>query len=583
MYKQRRYLRSIALCGAATLLAACGGGGSSASTAPVASETTLDSAAWLTKCVDAPRADLGVEAQFKVCADSGLAPATDGFSFANWGGAPTTDAFTASLAVAIFGKEAVCMDTANGCVEFPAAKQWIDEMNVAIAGGRCEGMAVLSQRVFTGGETAAMMQDGAKVTAELMKDQLPVGESIARWWVSQTFPEVSSVTAKSRVLSPSSIAEKVAEALRNHAGPTLGIYANGGGHAVTPIAVLTDGGNNVRIATYDNNYPDTITHIDIDKTAESWSYSMAAVNAGASAKVWSGGTGTMDLTLMAHRAVKPTAPWANPTKVQTKSNAHNTEVLITTGGVSKAAVLVHVGNHTVDSRDLSSQIPGVTIQPFLGGNFGTGAIVDIEPTVGDVKIEPVIGEILDSAATEVPFVLGIEGPDQSAFELKGTKKIDELDIPLPTEDLSGIDGEFSLKVHGSGEFTIDEAFGEEEDLVDMHGSEEFDFIEHSDGTAEVDLLDESGKLVWQDIETGIDEDGVFDKVEVSYDETTHHIVEHDYIDKVEVLDEKVIAEFENDIETIAPQSVSKSSTSIGGSPSDTGEVPMGKSEDTVVG
>ena len=70
---------------------------------------------------------------------------------------------------------------------------------------------------------------------------------------------------------------------------------------------------------------------------------------------------------------------------------------------------------------------------------------------------------------------------------------------------------------------------------------------------------------------------------MSYDETTHHIVEHDYIDKVEVLDEKVIAEFENDIETIAPQSVSKSSTSIGGSPSDTGEVPMGKSEDTVVG
>ena len=42
-------------------------------------------------------------------------------------------------------------------------------------------------------------------------------------------------------------------------------------------------------------------------------------------------------------------------------------------------------------------------------------------------------------------------------------------------------------------------------------------------------------------------------------------------------------EFENDIETIAPQSVSKSSTSVGGSPSDTGEVPMGKSEDTVVG
>lgn len=580
--KQRRNFTWAAFFSSAILLAACGGGGSSASTAPVESETTVDSAAWLKKCVDTPRADLGIEPQFKVCADSGLAPATDGFSFANWGGAPTTDAFTVNLAVALFGEEAVCMDTKNGCVEFPAAKQWIDEMNAAIAGGRCEGMAVLSQRVFTGGETAAMMQDGAKATAELSKDQLPVGESIARWWVSQTFPEVSSITAKSRVLAPSSIAEKVAEALRNHTGPTLGIYGNGGGHAVTPIAVSTDGKNIVRISAYDNNYPDKITHIDIDKTAESWSYSMAAANADSAAKVWSGGTGTMDLTLMADRAVKPTAPWANPTKVETKGDARNTEVLITTGGVSEAAVRVHVGDHIVDSRDLSSQIPGVTIQPFLGGNFGTGAIVDIAPSVGDVEIEPVIGDIIDTTATEVSFTMGIEGPDQSAFELKGTKKIDELDVPLPIEDLFESGAEFSLKIHGSGEYSIDEAFGQEEDLIDMHGSEEFDFIELADGTEEVELLDDSGKVVFKDIETGIDEDGIFDEEEVSFNESTHHIVEHDYIDKAEVLDEKVIAEFENDIANITSHPVSKSSTSIGGSPSDTGEVPVGKSEDTVL-
>jgi hypothetical protein len=290
----------------------------------------------------------------------------------------------------------------------------------------------------------------------------------------------------------------------------------------------------------------------------------------------------MDLTLMTDRAVKPTAPWANPTKVETKGDARNTEVLITTGGVSEAAVRVHVGDHIVDSRDLSSQIPGVTIQPFLGGNFGTGAIVDIAPSVGDVEIEPVIGDIIDTTATEVSFTMGIEGPDQSAFELKGTKKIDELDVPLPIEDLFESGAEFSLKIHGSGEYSIDEAFGQEEDLIDMHGSEEFDFIELADGTEEVELLDDSGKVVFKDIETGIDEDGIFDEEEVSFNEATHHIVEHDFIDKAEVLDEKVIAEFENDIATITSHPVSKSSTSIGGSPSDTGEVPVGKSEDTVL-
>jgi hypothetical protein len=202
----------------------------------------------------------------------------------------------------------------------------------------------------------------------------------------------------------------------------------------------------------------------------------------------------------------------------------------------------------VDSRDLSSQIPGVTIQPFLGGNFGTGAIVDIAPSVGDVEIEPAIGDIIDTTATEVSFTMGIEGPDQSAFELKGTKKIDELDVPLPIEDLFESGAEFSLKIHGSGEYSIDEAFGQEEDLIDMHGSEEFDFIELADGTEEVELLDDSGKVVFKDIETGIDEDGIFDEEEVSFNEATHHIVEHDFIDKAEVLDEKVIAEFENSAE-----------------------------------
>ena len=309
---------------------------------------------------------------------------------------------------------------------------------------------------------------------------------------------------------------------------------------------------------------------------------MAAANADSAAKVWSGGTGTMDLTLMADRAVKPTAPWASPTKVQTKSDVQNTEVLITTGGVSKAAVLVHVGDHTVDSRDLSTQIPGVIVQPFLGGNFGTGAIVDIAPSVGGVEIEPVIGDIIDTTVKEVSFTIGIEGPDQSSFELKGTKKIGELDVPLPIEDLSESGDGFSLKIHGSGEYSIDEAFGEEEDLVDMHGSEEFDFIEHSDGTAEVDLLDDSGKIEFKDIETGIDEDGIFDEEEVSFNESTHQLVEHDTKDKTEKLDESIIAEFENDIASITTHAVSKSSTSIGGLPSDTGEVLVGKSEDTVL-
>ena len=72
------------------------------------------------------------------CVDSGLTSNIDEFAFENWGGPAESASFTADTLVSIFGYENTCMPDASGCVMYPAAQQWMDQMNAAIEGGRCE-------------------------------------------------------------------------------------------------------------------------------------------------------------------------------------------------------------------------------------------------------------------------------------------------------------------------------------------------------------------------------------------------------------------------------------------------------------
>ena len=131
-----------------------------------------------------------------------------------------------------------------------------DLMNAAIEGGRCEGMATLSQRVLLGRDSADSLQSGAITTSDLSRDSADVGSSIALWWASQTFDEVRESTYPTRDLEPSQIVSEVIDALQSSAGPTIGIYGNGQAHALTPIAVSTDGSGSFIIHVYDNNYPE---------------------------------------------------------------------------------------------------------------------------------------------------------------------------------------------------------------------------------------------------------------------------------------------------------------------------------------
>jgi hypothetical protein len=124
-------------------------------------------------------AELGLSATETIRADQGFRSKRDGFGFPNYGGVPTDDSIDTTVMVALFGKANVCADpTAATCVELPGATDVKNQLNDALAAGRCEGFATLSQRFFDGID---QRPNGAKETGAVARccktNQLLVGNS----------------------------------------------------------------------------------------------------------------------------------------------------------------------------------------------------------------------------------------------------------------------------------------------------------------------------------------------------------------------------------------------------------------------
>ncbi|NDH92051.1 MAG: hypothetical protein EBY79_02995, partial [Actinobacteria bacterium] len=164
------------------------------------------------------------------------------------------------------------------------------------------------------------------------------------------------------------------------------------------VAVTWADGGAIEILLYDNNYPGEITTLNIDEETETWTYDVGAANAGEAGAVWTGTTGSMDYTLMADREGEQKVPWSQDDRVgEAKGSAR---ITVTTGGRSIAGVIVTTGEKVVDSRDLKSATDGIRIFPSRGG-LGTGATVEIPAGLADLKVKPVIGEVLDPAAGDI--------------------------------------------------------------------------------------------------------------------------------------------------------------------------------------
>ena len=395
MSAARRMPRALIAMGASlALVSAC----SSTSPGP-----TVDAG----RCNGASPSELTSAGSGELCADNGFHPSNDGFSFANWGGTPTDDAIDSSTLIAMFGREPVCATTAgDACTMRPAAQAWMDQMNEALANGRCEGMAVLSERLFDGLANAAELDPRAQRTIDLARTQPAVARTLSYWWLTQFPVEVASPTSKSRELPPSQIISEVITGLEQKSGNTLGLYSEFGGHAVTPIAVVKEG-TNFTISVYDSNDPGVIKHVVVDPATESWVYDAKSNSTGVVTERWRGtGAGSMDLTPMALRTGAFTAPFGDGPNADTYVTVTSPK-----DGTNLGAIITR-GTTVIDTRDLGADLPdGVTVHRITG--TGAGVVVIIKGDAGAIDVRAV-----SSASTAIA-TLSVDAPGKPMITARG--------------------------------------------------------------------------------------------------------------------------------------------------------------------
>lgn len=233
-------------------------------------QSSTDASTDTTDPTDAPAAP----ARDGLLADSGFDVKQDAFSFENYGNESGVVNLRADDMRRMFGDE-VCSRISNEkCVLTPPARAWMKEMNSAMDGGHCEGMAVLSLHMFHQLEAAS--QFGADSTYDLSFDQNTLLQrEIAFWWATQS----TSPTSESIIRGKPSDIVKLLEASLSQGQQaktfyTIGIYKSdgSGGHAVTPVSIVAEGKNKVGINIYDNNYPDELRTIHVNLKKETWSY-----------------------------------------------------------------------------------------------------------------------------------------------------------------------------------------------------------------------------------------------------------------------------------------------------------------------
>ena len=353
--KAKRLVRFIsAVVGAILFITGCSG------SSPTRSETGTESVAEVTAepiTVDTtPPVESGLEISQVVTLD--YEPGNDGFGFANYGGGNAPAALTVNLARRLYGDDQACasVNDAGECTPQPVMLQLIEQANRAMAGGLCEGFAVLSLRLYQEGGTTSLLGQEA-IVAALEQGDPRVAAELAFWFVTQFASETQAAAAFYREQSPSEIVATLADDFANPAtaaGYTLGLYSAEGGHAVTPYAVeAIDAGS--RIYIYDSNWPTETRWIDVVDNV--WTYALAATNPSEAASAWTGSTGTLELTPMASRQPPFSCAFC-PQSDGTKSMT-----LLTAAGSSDSQIALQVVDDQgrrlgVFDGELVNEIPG---------------------------------------------------------------------------------------------------------------------------------------------------------------------------------------------------------------------------------
>jgi hypothetical protein len=196
--------------------------------------------------------------------------------------------------VAMFGNGVeICTSTSSPCTLTAEAAAWARMVNQARSSGHCEGLAVMSASRFQEKSTPATfsLQNSGDTTHAIM-----------RAFATQFLPEVQDAIS---IWINKSLEEKLDELKNSFAtgklNYTLGLYTEGGGHALLPYAVEYPTPTTPKILLYDSNWPGKNRYVDVDLNAKTWRFSFSGEDPANDTAAWTGGPQDMDLTPLTAR------------------------------------------------------------------------------------------------------------------------------------------------------------------------------------------------------------------------------------------------------------------------------------------
>ncbi len=334
-------------------------------------------------CEETPDGSIGdVETPY-TCADSGLRPDPNGYSFENWGDPVSGEAVDASVLVRLFGADEVCVDPAAATCELqPAAQQWAQQVADEIKGGHCEGMSVGALLYYADTKALHEIDPDAAVTSDIEQTNHGAVEDIVYWWTTQEMPEVAKVAEASRDLPPSRIVYDIAAGIRDGRNDTLGMYFTDGAHAVSPFAVTYDG-ESYTMWVYDSNNPGVPGRLVVDPEAESWAYYPALDGAAD----WTGqGPGTLDYTPMSARLQDFTAPFSDKPRADGYAWTISAD---SPDGNASVDFVVRSGGLTTDTAAGAVSTDSLLAERITEDGTGYGTVLYLKPA-SDLTVTPTV-------------------------------------------------------------------------------------------------------------------------------------------------------------------------------------------------
>ena len=354
----------------------------------------------------------------EVVYDLGFLPEQNGFSFENYGDDIPATNLTAAELRRMFGDQVCSRLDGDECTLTPPAEQWMEQVNGAMSGGHCEGMAVLSLMMYTG--QISPSDFGGSTASELDINDEALQREIAYWFTTQAVAPTYTSVIKG---TPMEIMEIVQQMDANGETYSIGIYKEdgSGGHAITPFGVEDKGDGLYAILVYDNNYPGQTRELFVDSRDNTWLYE-ASINPQVESELYTGNadTQTLDLTPTSARVDTQECPFCDGSGVSgtgsrlAKLDQQLNQIFL--DGEGHILITDDNGNRLgyVDGK-IVNEIPGATYTAYRMGASGNAPEPIYSLPAGlDVTISIDGSALTEESLTDLVmigqgFSIGVEG------------------------------------------------------------------------------------------------------------------------------------------------------------------------------